>query len=317
MYLGCNDNGCRVLESVIERNWVHHTNGPGVSQGDGIELKEGSAGNVIRDNIIHDTNYPCILTYAARGNGPANVIERNAMWRCGDHGIQSAADAIIRNNLILGSVANGIAMQPHQAGTPANLTVVHNTVLHATNDAVRASGITGTVVIANNALYAQNGNAIAVAGTLTGVTVAGNRGVGAVSGVSSGFTASALATDLVAASYAGAPPMDLFPRVGSSLIGAGDPRFAVADDWNTTARGGTVDVGAYTYDAGGNPGWQLAEGWKDFPGGAPPGDGGLDGGSAGDGDGGGCCDAGADAPPLAVIAALALVRRRRRARTVE
>ena len=39
-------------------NYVHHTNDRTVEQGDGIELKEGSYGNVIRDNVIHDTNYP-------------------------------------------------------------------------------------------------------------------------------------------------------------------------------------------------------------------------------------------------------------------
>ena len=77
MYLGCNSNGCRVANSLIEGNYVHHTNGPNVSQGDGIELKEGSYGNTIRDNVIHDTNYPGIITYSTVGNGAANVIEGN------------------------------------------------------------------------------------------------------------------------------------------------------------------------------------------------------------------------------------------------
>lgn len=313
MYLGCNNNGCRVLDSVIERNYVHHTNGATVSQGDGIELKEGSAGNVIRDNVIHDTGYPCILTYATVGNGGPNVIEGNALWGCGDHAIQSAADATIRNNLILGSVANGIAMQPHQAGTPANLVVVHNTVLHATNDAIRVSGITGTVTIANNALYAQAGNAIAASGTLAGLTVAGNRGVGALVGVSGGFTASTLAGDLVSGGYGGAPPMDLYPAPGSSLIGAGDPAYAVAIDFNGIARGASVDVGAYAFAAGGNPGWQLTTDFKGFPAGSGGMDAGVDGG--GGDEAGGCCQTGgAPGAPLAlglaVVAALRLRRRR-------
>lgn len=312
MYLGCNSNACRVLDSVIERNHVHHTNGPTVAQGDGIELKEGSAANVIRDNVIHDTKYPCILTYATVGNGGPNVIEGNALWGCGDHAIQSAADAIIRNNLILGSVANGIAMQPHQAGTPANLVVVHNTVLHATNDAIRVSGITGAVTIANNALYAQAGNAIAASGAMAGLIVAGNRGVGALSGVSGGFTASTLDGDLVSGGYAGAPPMDLFPRVGASLIGAGDPAHAVAIDFNGVARAAGVDVGAYAFAAAGNPGWQLAADFKGFPVGGGDVDAGVDGGG---GEAGGCCQTGATpaAPTaLGLLVALALARRRRR-----
>ena len=92
MYLGCNDNGCQVFDSLIAGNYVHDTNDASVEQGDGIELKEGSYNNVIRDNVIHDTNYPCILTYSTRGNGAPNVIEGNLLWACGDHGIQSSAD---------------------------------------------------------------------------------------------------------------------------------------------------------------------------------------------------------------------------------
>ncbi|MBK9034390.1 MAG: right-handed parallel beta-helix repeat-containing protein [Myxococcales bacterium] len=317
MYLGCNNDGCRVLDSVIERNWVHATNGPTVSQGDGIELKEGSAGNVIRDNVVHDTGYPCILTYSTVGNGAANVIERNLLWGCGDHAIQSAADAVIRNNIILGSVANGIAMQPHQAGTPGNLTVVHNTVLHATNDAIRVSGMTGAVTIANNALYAQAGNAIAASGDTSQLVVAGNRGAGATAGISAGFTASSLAADLTSASYTGAPPNDVFPAAGGGLIGAGDPAHAVADDFNGAARVGAPDVGAYAFAAGGNPGWQLMAGFKDLAAGSGGADGGVDGGVGGDGERGGCCQtSSAPLPSTALLAgllALALGRRRRRA----
>lgn len=316
MYLGCNNDGCRVVDSVIERNYIHHTNAADVTQGDGIELKEGSAGNIIRDNVIHDTHYPCILVYATAGNGPPNVIERNAMWGCGDHAIQAAADAVIRNNLILGSVANGIAMQPHQAGTPQNLTVVHNTVLHATNDAIRVSGMTGSVVIANNALYAQAGNAIAASGDTGQLTVAGNRGVGTVTGVTGGFTVGAL-TELTQASYGGAPPMDLFPMAGSGLVGGGAPAHVVDDDFNGRPRGGAADVGAYAFAAGGNPGWPLGAGPKTFPAGTGP-DGGTD---PGDGDdGGGCCQTGGGRPSGAsliagALAVSGLARRRRGGRS--
>jgi hypothetical protein len=57
MYLGCNSKACRVANSVIEWNYVHHTNRSTVEQGDGIELKEGSYGNIIRHNVVHDTKY--------------------------------------------------------------------------------------------------------------------------------------------------------------------------------------------------------------------------------------------------------------------
>src|SRR5262249_6196912 len=160
---------------------------PNVSQGDGIEIKEGSYANIVRDNVIHDTGYPCIITYSTVGNGGPNVIERNVLWNCGDHGIQSAADVVIRTNIILRSAAHGIATQPEQAGTPSNIQIVHNTILHAKNDAIASTGITGSVVIANNAVYAPAGNAIRVGGDLGQVIVKGNVGTGSLSGVSAGL----------------------------------------------------------------------------------------------------------------------------------
>ena len=197
MYLGCNHGGCEVVDSVIERNYVHHTNQASVTQGDGIELKEGSSGNIIRDNVIHDTNYPCILTYAS--NGTPNVIERNVMWGCGDHGIQSAADAVIRNNIVLSAGADGIAMQPHQSGSPSNLVVRHNTIVKASGNAMSLRGISGSVVVANNALYAQAGSAFHANGS-AGLVFAGNVGVGQVSSPLT-ILHGDLTTDFVGASF--------------------------------------------------------------------------------------------------------------------
>jgi hypothetical protein len=245
MYLGCNSDGCRVANSLIEGNYVHHTNGPSVEQGDGIELKEGSYGNVIRNNVIHDTNYPGILTYSAVGNGPANVIEGNFIFRNNDHAIQSAADATIRNNIILGT----IGLQGHQAGSPSNMRIVHNTVLGA----IQVRNVSGSVVIANNAVYSQSGNGLQlISGNLGLVTTAGN--------VTNRGTQ--LANDFVSASYSGAPPINVFPKAGSALIGAGSATYVEPIDFNGTARNGATDVGAYVFAAGGNPGWTLATGFK-------------------------------------------------------
>ncbi|HEY3237176.1 MAG TPA: right-handed parallel beta-helix repeat-containing protein [Polyangiaceae bacterium] len=262
MYIGCNTNGCQVFNSLFSGNYIHHTNGPTVSQGDGIEVKEGSYNNVISDNVIHDTGYPCIITYSTVGNGAPNIIERNLLWNCGDHAIQSAADAIIRNNIILGSNANGIAMQQHQSGAPSNLLVEHNTVFHPTNTAISMSGVVGSVVIANNALYAQSGNAVSASGNLAQVIVSGNVGVGALSGVTGGLAPGNIAVDFVSANYSGTVPMNVFPAPGSALIASGDAAYVVSDDFNGTLRNGIPDVGAYAYNASGNPGWALAAAFK-------------------------------------------------------
>jgi len=259
MYLGCNSNACRVANSLIAGNYIHHTNGPGVEQGDGIELKEGSYGNVIRDNVVHDTNYPGILTYSTVGNGGPNVIEGNVIWNTNDYGIQSAADAVIRNNIILGSA---IALQPHQAGSPANQQVTHNTVI-AQGSGIEVRGVVGPIVIANNAVYSESSDAIRlISGNTALVTVAGNVGHGGLSGASGGYVeGGSVASDFVNGHYSGAPPIDLFPAAGSALIDAGDPTYRADQDFNGTSRT-TTDAGAYQYAAGGNPGWPLGEGFK-------------------------------------------------------
>jgi hypothetical protein len=256
MYLGCNSNACRVANSLIAGNYIHHTNGPTVEQGDGIELKEGSYGNVIRDNVIHDTNYPGIITYSAVGNGSPNVIEGNFIFRTNDYAVQSAADATIRNNVVLGTVG----LQSHQAGSPSNHRIVHNTIV-SDGSAIEVRNVSGSVLIANNALYSESGDALRlVSGNLALVTVAGNvdeRGA-------------SIGADLVNGHYGGRPPIDVFPKPGSALIGAGSAAHVEAVDFNGTRRNGIADAGAYAYSAAGNPGWVLAEAFKDVPPGTGP-----------------------------------------------
>lgn len=282
MYLGCNGDGCRLANSIIERNWVHDTNQASVDQGDGIELKEGSYGNIIRDNVIHDTNYPCILTYSAAGNGPANIIEGNVMWNCGDHGIQSAADAVIRNNIILSAGSYGISMQAHQSGAPDNLEVTHNTIVIPGPRAINVSGAIGTVLIANNAVYSMAGPAIQLGGDTTQVTVAGNVGMGGFG--DGGYVDGDITADFVAANFSGAVPNDVFPT-DAALMAAGDAAYGADDDFNGLTRSDPPDVGAYGFDGSGNPGWTLQAGFKGFPDDGPGDDGPGDDGPGDDGPG--------------------------------
>jgi len=259
MYLGCNNNACRVLNSVIEWNYIHDTNGPTVTQGDGIEVKEGSAGNIIRHNVIHDTGYPGIITYSTVGNGGPNIIDSNVIWNAGDYAIQSAADSIIRNNIVLGT----IGMQPHQAGSPSNQIVANNTII-CDSDCVQIRGVSGSVVFANNAVYANAGSAIdLISGNLSLVTLAGNVVAGGVAGATGGFVnGNGIAADFVNGNFNGAPPIDLFPKASSALIGAGTTQYVTDLDFNGTTRSGSRDAGAYKYQAGGNPGWTLAASFK-------------------------------------------------------
>jgi parallel beta-helix repeat protein len=266
MYLGCNNNACRVANSLIEGNYVHHTNGSTVLQGDGIEIKEGSYGNIVRDNVIHDTKYPGILVYSTAGNGPANIIERNVIWNVGDNTVQMAADVVFRNNIVLGNVA----MQSHQSGSPSNIEFVHNTVISAGN-AVDVRDVTGPVLIANNAIYAQGTALRLISGDLAQVQLAGNIGEGGLSGASSGFSnGNGIASDMVNGNFSGSPPIDPFPAPGSALIGAGDGNHVVTEDFNGTPRGGAADAGAYAFREGGNSGWAISEAFKSLAAGPRP-----------------------------------------------
>jgi len=264
LYLGCNDDACRVHDSLIANNYIHDLNGPTVTQGDGIEIKAGSYANIVRDNVIHDTAYPGITLYHTNGNGAPNVIERNLVWNAGDNGIQVTADAIVRNNIVLSAAAHGIGIHASQGGNVGNLTIVNNTVLKADGDAVHINDVAGAVLIANNALYAPNGNAVFANGSANLVTMIANVGTGSLSGVSGGFDASGdIATDFSAANYSGVPPQDLVPPSGR-LVGSADGPTLATDDFNVSARAPQLDVGAYRSNPNGNPGWPLQAGFKEL-----------------------------------------------------
>lgn len=256
MYVGCNDATCIVRNSLIENNWIHDTRVS--TQGDGIEIKLGSHSNIIRDNVIYNTGYPCILLYGTAPN-PVNLVEGNVLWGCGDSGIQAAADAVIRNNIIIESPgSNGFNSQPHQAAVPQNLQFVHNTIVGG-SPCVRLSNWSGRpgLVFANNAIYCDSDD-FAIAG-LSGVTVAGNVFVPATSSFpSSGYrVGQSTALDLV--NLAG---RDVYPTAGSRLIDAGVAAHAAAVDFNGQPRGATPDAGAYERSSATNPGWAVGPGFK-------------------------------------------------------
>jgi len=174
MYLGGNDATYIMSESVIALNHVHDCRG---DQGDGIEVKQGSWGNLIAENHIHDTNYPCITVYGTGGK-PVNIIERNLCYRSGDHLMQVQGEAIVRNNVLIGSAGSAFASTDHQ-GKTLNLQVIHNTIV---NEGHAFSGGSWNsregMVLANNILYSRNENAIHFANGGAGVTIAGNVVVG-------------------------------------------------------------------------------------------------------------------------------------------
>lgn len=254
LYVGCNDGSCAVSESIIENNWIHDT--LAASQGDGIEVKLGSWGNVVRDNVVYNTKYPGIILYGTMGHA-RNVVERNALWNCGDSGIQAAADVLIQNNLILESPGNGFNSQDHNGVTPNNVVFVNNTlvggspVLRLSNWANKQS-----MVLANNAIYSTGGYAV---GALTGVVVTGNVAYPATTalpstGVTTGYGQSV--------DFVNAVARNVYPSANSKLLDIANATYAPADDFNGTPRTGVPEAGAYTWTQNANPGWPVAPGFK-------------------------------------------------------
>jgi len=267
MYIGCNNNDCTASNHLIEGNYIHHTRGTNDGGNDGIEVKVGSYNNVIRNNVIHDTNlgtrYPCIFVY---GDGPGlNTVEGNVMWNCGE-AIQVVSDAVIRNNIILTSDV-GITAAPHvQVAGVHNVTIVNNTLYgHGECLFIRWSGARN-VTLANNAVYCPS--ATAVDANLGSAVVRSNYVAG--SGVSidnSRFFAGGSAT----AAFDDPAGRSLWPAQNSVLRNTAAASLAPQLDFNETVRTAPFDVGAYETDGqASNPGWQVVAGFKQIGSSPPP-----------------------------------------------
>jgi Right handed beta helix region len=170
MYLGANNGDHIMSESVIALNHIHDCRG---DQGDGIEVKQGSWGNLIAENDIHDTNYPCITVYGTAGR-PVNIIERNLCRRSRNHTMQVQGEAVVRNNVLISADGSGFASTDHQ-GKTLNLQVIHNTIINA-GHAFSGSSWNGRegMVVANNVLYSRDKNALHFANGSQAVVMAGN-----------------------------------------------------------------------------------------------------------------------------------------------
>jgi hypothetical protein len=170
MYLGANHGEFIMSESLIALNHIHDCTG---SQGDGIEVKQGSWGNLIAENDIHDTQYPCITVYGTAGK-PVNIIERNLCRRSADSAMQVQGEAIVRNNVLIGAKGSGFASTDHQDKS-LNLQVIHNTIIN-TGDAFKGGSWNARegMVLANNILYSRDKSAMNFPKGRKGVTITGN-----------------------------------------------------------------------------------------------------------------------------------------------
>jgi hypothetical protein len=308
MYLGCNDAACIFRDSIVEHNFIHDIGG---DQGDGIEVKTGASGVIVRDNVIVRTKYPGITMYGFAGTGMPNVVERNLVWTTVDNGIQIVGQVRVRNNIVIAAGTNGIQSKASQGHMPVDLEIVNNTIVGAgvaclkSNDWATATG----QLVANNAVYCPGGIAIDLNGGAPDATVVANAGLGTAN-VATGFALGrSVAEDL------GDPATgDVYPRAGSPLDGTGDGARAAAADFDGCPRDPTPEIGAYERTAAGRH-WAVAEAIKPAPscGGTtgdagPAGDAGIPVGAST-----GCCEgSGAQTVLPGVLVGLAMLGRRRR-----
>jgi hypothetical protein len=274
MYVGCNDATCIVRDSLLEQNWIHDAL-PGTTQGDGIEVKVGSHSNVIRDNVIYNMPFPGIFVYGTGAN-PVNLVEGNVVWNCLE-GIYAVADAVVRNNIVIGS-GTGLSLYGHtQVAQMKNVTAVNNT-LYDNNDGlyVRWGNSASNMVLANNAVYSPGKNAVNAGGSFgSGATVVANYVQG---GTSIALDSTRLLDGGSAvAAFVDASNEDFWPRAGSILLDRGVASQAPANDFNSTARAAPFDVGAYeALGLTANPGWRVVQGFKAVGPGGGGGGGGTD-----------------------------------------
>ncbi|MFN8487977.1 MAG: right-handed parallel beta-helix repeat-containing protein [Caldilineaceae bacterium] len=271
-YIGCQDSSCIGTNHLLDNNYIHDLRGSGDAANDGIEIKPGSYGNTVRNNVIHNTNLggfsPCIFVYGVPSSvaPKPNLVEGNAVWNCGE-AIQVASDAIIRNNLILNSRV-GIQAAPHpQAPRTSNVQIVNNT-LYGSNPCLYVNwSNAATNVLANNAIYCPGTTAVTLI-SLGGATARANYLEGALNGAALDnvqfFNGGSAANVFI-----NPAALNFWPKPGSVLLNTANATYAPAQDFNETARTTPFDVGAYeTNGQATNPGWAVTTNFKYAP--APP-----------------------------------------------
>jgi hypothetical protein len=236
IYLGANFGEFVTHGSVVALNHVHGTGG---RQGDGIEVKQGSWGNWIVANTVHDTPYPCILVYGT-GGLPANLIERNICYRSQDNVMQVQGEAVVRNNLLMNG-ACAFRSGDHQ-GTVGSLIVVHITMVNP-SVAVSLEDWSGKrgMAFANNNAYSRDAEGIRIRGS-SEVEFAGNVVLGSVVGVAKGWRSGGGLEDFAGVSW-DASRREATPVQSSPIVGAGDPAWAVSCDLSGALRSGPLDSG--------------------------------------------------------------------------
>jgi hypothetical protein len=143
--------------------------------------------------------------------------------------MQVQGEAVVRNNLLMCGEGAGFASTDHQ-GKSCKLSVVHNTIISKTRGVNLSSwNDRDGMVLANNAIYTNDGEAIRFPQGSVHVTVAGNVITGRVQGVNHGFSHGAGLKDFIDVAWDGSR-RSASPSPGSLLIGPAEADYLMAQD---------------------------------------------------------------------------------------
>ena len=231
-YLGSHDGVFKTNNSFVVGNYLHHLASDSAAQGDGIEIKDGSYANVVKYNFVEGTKYPGITVYrTGRGAADRNIVEENVVINSIDAGIQVTADAVVRNNLVIGK-STAFVSKPFTTN-PVNLVVSNNTFLGGATTIRLTNWLTTDLAFANNAIHSPTGQFYS--SSKTGRAVAtGNINV------------SNLATSFTNLKLDGTA-LNARPIIGSVVIGKASSNYLPSGDLNGDTRITKMDTGAVDF----------------------------------------------------------------------
>lgn len=274
LYVGCYDASCWMQNSVISNNLIHDV------EGTGINLQAGTQSTDIVDNVVFRTRDSGLYA-GSTALGDQIRITGNAIWNAGGDGVYLQGSALVQNNVIFEIAGDGIYTRDDY-GSLTDLQISHNTVANTGGYAAYLEDwyLADDMVFANNALANPLGDGLRwddlsvdrygypTEYDETTNYVRNNVVTGKVEGFDFLVRPDFVIAGGGVSDFEGIDNFDFYPTSSSILRDAADPSgeaYLPATDFNGTTRDGeSPDVGAYEYDGDGNPGWTIAETYKEL-----------------------------------------------------
>jgi hypothetical protein len=265
-------------DSRIAANWIHDCPPADLDgTGYGLQIKGGSHGNVIEDNVLVNVGGSTragICVYHASTNlsvsTQPNVIRRNLVRNARNEGIYASEGAVIENNILSDCMNAGIRVTRRDTGSwgafYGRLQIRHNTVqrvMSATGVGIslQTNTFSAPFVVANN-FACVNGAATQKAfegpTAFTG-NAARNYCYGATTGSNLGLWV-ANSTNFWSHTFGNAGYV--YPKTTSVFLNQADAAYVVSEDFNGLPRSGDTEPGAYHFTTTTNPGWVPASQFK-------------------------------------------------------